>query len=149
MFPEDPSTFALIVIAVVVVAMIVVAGYFLIRLLRSFKVVHSQLMPLGGKLAFWGALAYVVLPIDVLPDPLLIDDIALMAVALSYIGRLASEFGIGTATNNSSPASAADGGAIDPQTLDGPFIADPADDPLDDDPLNDDPLDDEPPSTTR
>ena len=97
MFPDDPSTVAVIAIVVAVLAMIAVAAYFFIRLLRSFRLVRNELMPLGGKVAFWAALAYLVFPVDALPDPLLIDDIAVVAGAVAYIGRLARQVGIGPA----------------------------------------------------
>ena len=43
----------------------------------------------GGRFAFYGALAYLVLPIDVLPDPIYLDDMGILAGALLYLGRLA------------------------------------------------------------
>jgi hypothetical protein len=97
MFPDDPSTLTIVVVLVLIVAMVAVAAYYLVRLLRSFRLIRNDLMPLGGKVAFWAALAYLVFPIDVLPDPLLIDDIAIVATAVTYIGRLARNVGIGPA----------------------------------------------------
>ena len=99
MFPDDPSTFTILAVLAAIVAMVVVAAYFVIRLLRSFRLVRNELMPLGGKVAFWVALAYLVLPIDVLPDPLLIDDIAIVAAAVTCISRLARNVGIGPAVS--------------------------------------------------
>ncbi len=83
----DWSTLTVVAV-IAVVAMVVVAGFFVLRLLAKFRVVHSDLMPLGGKLAFWAALAYTLLPIDLLPDPLLLDDIGALAMALVYINSL-------------------------------------------------------------
>lgn len=80
------SLTVLVVIAVII--MVVVAAVFVLRLLMKFRVVHSDMMPLGGKVAFWAALAYTLLPIDVLPDPLLLDDIGALALALVYINSL-------------------------------------------------------------
>jgi len=37
---------------------------------------------------FWGALAYLVFPIDILPDPIYIDDIGVLAGALFFLTRL-------------------------------------------------------------
>lgn len=67
---------------------IVVAGFLVFRLLRGFRAVRSEFMPLGGKVAFWAALAYTLLPIDALPDPILFDDIGALAAALIYINHL-------------------------------------------------------------
>ena len=97
MFPDDASTLTIVAIVAAVLAMVALAAYYLVRLLRSFRLVRSELMPLGGKVAFWAAIAYLVLPIDALPDPLLIDDIAVIATAVTYIGRLARNNGIGSA----------------------------------------------------
>ena len=97
MFPDDPSTLTIVVVVVAIVAMIALAAYYVVRLLRSFRLVRNELMPLGGKLAFWLAVAYLVFPIDALPDPLLIDDIAVVATAVTYIARLARNVGIGPA----------------------------------------------------
>lgn len=97
MFPDDPSTLTIVVIVIAIIAMVAVAAYYLVRLLRSFRLVRDELMPLGGKVAFWVAVAYLVFPIDALPDPLLIDDIAVVATAVNYISRLARNHGIGAA----------------------------------------------------
>jgi uncharacterized membrane protein YkvA (DUF1232 family) len=87
---DDPGgpLVALLIIAFLV--SLVVAGFFLVRLLLKFRLVHHHLMPLGGRLAFWAAVAYTVLPLDVLPDPLLLDDIGVLALAVAYINHLAS-----------------------------------------------------------
>jgi uncharacterized membrane protein YkvA (DUF1232 family) len=88
---EDTTTVVLVVIAVVAVVMLAVAVFYFIKLLRTFRLAHNQLMPLGGKLAFWAALVYTILPVDVLPDPLLFDDIGVLALAVAYINHLARQ----------------------------------------------------------
>ncbi len=85
----DWSTITVVAVVAVIV-MVVVAGFFVLRLLAKFRIVHSDLMPLGGKLAFWAALGYTLLPIDLLPDPLLLDDIGALVLALMYINGLIS-----------------------------------------------------------
>ncbi|WP_051368018.1 YkvA family protein [Hamadaea tsunoensis] len=42
----------------------------------------------GGKVAFWGALAYTIFPIDILPDPIYLDDMAVLGGALFYLTKL-------------------------------------------------------------
>src|SRR5687767_2788828 len=44
----------------------------------------------GGKVAFWGALAYTILPVDLLPDPIYLDDMGVLGFALLYLTRLAT-----------------------------------------------------------
>ncbi len=87
---DDPGGSMVVLLIVAFVVSVAVAGFFLIRLLLKFRLVHHHLMPLGGKLAFWAAVAYTVLPLDVLPDPLLLDDIGVLALAVAYINYLAS-----------------------------------------------------------
>ena len=86
-FGADRSTWALVVALVVLAAMLVVAAYALARLLRQFRAVHASVTPLGPKVAFWVAVAYLVVPFDLLPDPLLFDDIALLIGVATYINR--------------------------------------------------------------
>jgi uncharacterized membrane protein YkvA (DUF1232 family) len=42
----------------------------------------------GGKIAFWGALIYTVFPIDLLPDPIYLDDMGVLAGSAIYLTRL-------------------------------------------------------------
>ena len=93
--PDDWSTPAVVLAVIIIVAMFVLALVFFIKFVRTFKLVRSQLMPLGGKVAFWATLVYLISPFDILPDPLLFDDIAVLAGAITYISRLASSRGIG------------------------------------------------------
>ena len=93
-FLDEWSTPLVVVAIVLLVVMVAAAAYYLVRLLRMFRVVHNRLMPLGGKVAFWATLLYLVSPIDVLPDPMLIDDVALLAGAVTYITRLARGRGL-------------------------------------------------------
>jgi hypothetical protein len=57
-----------------------------IRLVRTRKMLGT--MGVGGKVAFWGALVYTIFPVDVLPDPIYLDDIGVLAAALIYLGGL-------------------------------------------------------------
>lgn len=41
----------------------------------------------GGKVAFYGALVYTFLPVDILPDPIYLDDMGILAGALIYLTR--------------------------------------------------------------
>ena len=71
-----------------------VAIYLLVKLLRLFSVVRSEAMPVAGKLSFWAALAYTVFPVDVLLDPVYLDDIGVLGAALAFVNHLASKHGI-------------------------------------------------------
>ncbi|MEH0937824.1 YkvA family protein [Micromonospora psammae] len=59
-----------------------------VRVVRARRLLGS--LGAGGKVAFYGALIYTVLPVDVLPDPIYLDDMGVLAGALLYLGRLAA-----------------------------------------------------------
>jgi hypothetical protein len=42
----------------------------------------------GGKVAFYGAIAYTIFPIDLLPDPIYLDDMGVLAASAYYLTRL-------------------------------------------------------------
>jgi hypothetical protein len=51
-------------------------------------------VPIGNKLAFWGALLYVVSPVDLLPDPVYLDDIGVLMLALRSLNAAAARAGL-------------------------------------------------------
>jgi hypothetical protein len=78
---------ALIVLGVVVaVATLIGAVVLAFRVWRTRKLLGE--LGAGGKVAFYGALIYTFLPVDVLPDPIYLDDMGLLATALLYLGHL-------------------------------------------------------------
>lgn len=88
----------LLLILVVVIASIVAAVFFFIKFIRTFKLIQSEKMPTSGKLAFWGTALYLISPVDLIPDPILLDDIGVMVAAVAFITKLASDRGIDTET---------------------------------------------------
>src|SRR5690606_32928670 len=44
-----------------------------------------------GKIALYGARAYTILPVDLLPDPIFLDDLAVLAAGLAYLTKLLRE----------------------------------------------------------
>ncbi len=82
---EDRSGLVLVLIIVFVLATMLLAAVLFFKLLLKFRPVHDQLAPMGAKVAFWGAVAYSVLPTDFLPDPIYLDDIGALVAALAYI----------------------------------------------------------------
>ncbi|EEP73000.1 hypothetical protein MCAG_03327 [Micromonospora sp. ATCC 39149] len=79
-------TWLLVVVGLVLAATLVGAVVLAVRVVRTRKLLGT--LGVGGKVAFWGALAYTILPIDVLPDPIYLDDIGVLAAALLYLNRL-------------------------------------------------------------
>src|SRR5262245_3634834 len=77
-------------IGAVVVVVGVVTLFFALRLTFKLVAVKRALSQVGGggKLAFWGALAYLIFPIDLLPDPIYLDDMAVVGGALFFLTKL-------------------------------------------------------------
>jgi uncharacterized membrane protein YkvA (DUF1232 family) len=74
------------VVAVVAVVSLVWAVRLLLRLFAVRRVLYS--MGAKGKLVFWGAVLYTIFPIDILPDPIYLDDAAVLTGALWFVTRL-------------------------------------------------------------
>jgi uncharacterized membrane protein YkvA (DUF1232 family) len=92
---DSPVDVALLIaLGVALVAVLAVAIYFLVKLLRMGRLVRADMMPVQGKFAFWAAIVYGVFPVDVLPDPIYLDDIGVIVGAITYIGHLARKHGI-------------------------------------------------------
>ncbi|MER7459916.1 YkvA family protein [Micromonospora sp. NPDC126480] len=75
-----------LILGVVAVVTLVGAVVLAIRVLRMRRLLGS--LGVGGRVAFYGALVYTVLPVDLLPDPIYLDDMAVLAGTLLYLGRL-------------------------------------------------------------
>jgi hypothetical protein len=81
---------AWITVAVVVGVVALITLYGAVRLARKVFATRRRLGPLGtgGKVAFYGSLLYTIFPLDVLPDPIYLDDMAVLGAALLYLTRL-------------------------------------------------------------
>ncbi|MEH0970364.1 YkvA family protein [Micromonospora sp. CPCC 205546] len=77
---------AWIVVGIVAVVTLVGAVVLAVRVIRTRRLLGT--LGVSGKVAFYGALLYTVLPIDLLPDPIYLDDMAVLTGALLYLGRL-------------------------------------------------------------
>ena len=89
---DSPIVVVLVVLAVI--ATLAVAIVLIIRLIRMRALIRSDRMPLPGKIAFWSAVVYGVSPLDLLPDPIYLDDIGILLGAITYLGHLARRHGI-------------------------------------------------------
>ncbi|MGW4650225.1 DUF1232 domain-containing protein [Kitasatospora sp. NPDC004289] len=72
-----------------VVACMVVAAVLLVKLVQARKVLTASGIPMSNKVLFWGSIAYLVSPVDLLPDPILLDDIGLLLLALRSLHQAA------------------------------------------------------------
>lgn len=80
---DERTTLVLIVVVVAVaVALLAVAVRLLLRLVRTRRALRQAGLPTGPKWVFWGAVAYLVLPADLVPDPVYLDDVGALLLAL-------------------------------------------------------------------
>ncbi|MET9530717.1 YkvA family protein [Streptomyces sp. NPDC006649] len=79
----------LVVIALVLLATLALTVVLAVRLFRARRFLREAGIPLQNKLAFWGALIYTISPVDLLPDPVYLDDIGVLLFALHSLERAA------------------------------------------------------------
>jgi len=85
---SDELVYGLFVIGgLLLVGGLVLAIVLAIRVWKTGK--YLQAMGAGGKFAFWGAIIYTIFPVDLLPDPIYLDDVGVLGGALIYLTRLA------------------------------------------------------------
>ena len=77
---------AWVVVGVIAVATLAGAVVLAVRVIRTRRLLGT--LGVSGKVAFYGALTYTVLPVDLLPDPIYLDDMAVLTGSLLYLGRL-------------------------------------------------------------
>ncbi|MBQ0855239.1 YkvA family protein [Streptomyces sp. NPDC057621] len=79
----DTNLWILVIAAAVVLAAALAGAVVLtVRLVRTRRNLRRAGLPTGPRWVFWGAIAYVVLPTDLMPDPAYFDDIAVLLLAL-------------------------------------------------------------------
>jgi uncharacterized membrane protein YkvA (DUF1232 family) len=83
----DATTTLITVAVVLAAALLAVAAAVLVRLVRARQGLRRAGLPTGPRWVFWGAVAYFVLPTDVLPDPIYLDDIGVLLLALRSLRR--------------------------------------------------------------
>ncbi|MER7486020.1 YkvA family protein [Streptomyces sp. NPDC126497] len=78
----DTTTVALVVAAVLAAVVLAGAVAALVRLVRTRRELRHAGLPTGPRWVFWGAILYLVLPVDLLPDPVYLDDMGVLLFAL-------------------------------------------------------------------
>ena len=87
--PDESSatwTLILVVGGILALATLIGAIVLAVKVVRTRKMLGA--LGVGGNIAFWGALIYTVFPVDLLPDPVYLDDMGVLAGALIYLTRL-------------------------------------------------------------
>ncbi|MFF9777365.1 YkvA family protein [Streptomyces sp. NPDC013978] len=101
----DSWTWVIIAVAVVAAALLGAAVWLLLRLVRTRRELRRAGLPTGPKWVFWGAVLYLVLPTDLVPDPVYLDDIGVLLLAIrsmrsgrqDALGAMERQEGTGTA----------------------------------------------------
>ncbi|WP_460072059.1 DUF1232 domain-containing protein [Streptomyces sp. YKOK-I1] len=93
----DTTTTLLVVAAVLAATLLACAAAVLVRLVRTRRDLRRAGLPTGPRWVFWGAVLYFVLPTDLLPDPVYLDDIGVLLLALRSLRR--SPDPVGTPTD--------------------------------------------------
>lgn len=79
-------------VAVAAAVFVLVSLFFVVRTLirlRSLRgFVKSQDAPSTAKAAYYGAWVYALSPVDLLPDPILVDDVGIVLAAIGTIEYL-------------------------------------------------------------
>nr|WP_228454379.1 YkvA family protein [Streptomyces alkaliphilus] len=76
---------------VIAVATAAVAVVLVTKLVRSYRTLRAVGLNSGDRFAFWGAIAYTIWPVDLLPDPIYLDDIGVLLAALTRLGMSARD----------------------------------------------------------
>lgn len=86
----DATTAWLVVAAVVAAGLAVTAAVLLVRVFAARKLLRDAGIPLRDKALFWAAVIYTVSPVDLIPDPVYLDDIGVLLLALRSLHTAAS-----------------------------------------------------------
>ncbi len=83
MSAELKTLLALAVLAAI--AVFALAVTLTVRLIRARRILKEAGVPLEHKAAYWGALLYTLSPVDLLPDPVYLDDVGVLLLALHVL----------------------------------------------------------------
>lgn len=93
----DNTTVWLLLGALVALLMAGTAAVLLVRVLKARKLLLDAGVPLRDKALVWAAVIYTVSPVDLLPDPVYLDDIGFLLLALRSLHSAARAAGAGAA----------------------------------------------------
>ncbi|WP_185832584.1 YkvA family protein [Streptomyces sp. WAC 04229] len=78
----DTTTVVILMAALLAALVLAAAVAVLVRLVRTRRDLRRAGLPTGPRWVFWGAVLYLVLPTDLVPDPVYLDDIGVLLLAL-------------------------------------------------------------------
>ncbi|MER6400508.1 MULTISPECIES: YkvA family protein [unclassified Kitasatospora] len=91
----------------IVAVTVVVAVVLVVKLVRARRLLGSAGIPMSKKVLFWASIAYLISPVDLLPDPILLDDIGFLLVALRSLNKAGLRAGVGPAVRSAAGYAAA------------------------------------------
>ncbi|GHI83752.1 YkvA family protein, partial [Streptomyces xanthophaeus] len=71
-------------------ALAVAAAVLLVRVFKARRLLLDSGIPLRDKALFWAAVIYTVSPVDLIPDPVYLDDIGVLLLALKSLHAAAA-----------------------------------------------------------
>ncbi|MFJ2821220.1 YkvA family protein [Streptomyces toxytricini] len=78
----DTTTLWLTAAAAAALLLAATAAVLLVRVVRARRMLLDAGVPLRDKALFWVAVVYTVSPVDLIPDPVYLDDIGVLLFAL-------------------------------------------------------------------
>jgi uncharacterized membrane protein YkvA (DUF1232 family) len=81
-------------LAVVAVVTLVIAIRLLVTLVRTRRLLKGAGVPASTRTMFWASVAYLLWPVDLLPDPVYLDDIGVLLLALRSLHAAARHAGV-------------------------------------------------------
>ncbi|CAL9341091.1 hypothetical protein SUDANB6_00270 [Streptomyces sp. enrichment culture] len=81
----DATTMVITAAAVLAAIVLALAVGLLVRLARTRRDLARAGLPTGPRWVFWGAVLYLVLPADLVPDPVYLDDVGVLLLALRSV----------------------------------------------------------------
>ncbi|MFF3489869.1 YkvA family protein [Streptomyces sp. NPDC002795] len=88
------STAWIVLASIAAVAMLVAVAVLLVRVFKARRLLVDAGVPLHNKALFWAAVAYTISPVDLMPDPIYLDDIGVLLVALKMLHAAAHKAGV-------------------------------------------------------
>ncbi|MFJ9343254.1 YkvA family protein [Streptomyces sp. NPDC101733] len=80
----------LILFGVLALAAAVTAAVLLVRVFAARRLLMDAGIPLRDKALFWVAVVYTISPVDLIPDPVYLDDIGVLLLALRSLHAAAA-----------------------------------------------------------
>ncbi|MEV6105367.1 hypothetical protein AB0M28_11730 [Streptomyces sp. NPDC051940] len=88
---DDLTTITLVALGAAALVTLIAGIVALRRLFRVWRELRDESVPGSAKLWFYAAVVYFFWPVDVLPDPVYLDDLGAVLLALHNLKRQARE----------------------------------------------------------